>query len=593
MIASDNLFHVFSFEECVTLLRERDVIAKTKALLQRLHFISSCKHGPLPEFRRHAVVNARVFLSSFMIVGFPTSVFEYHGERETKLADSAGKLLGSFELLYNEIRNGDPNRPYDAYQSENARKFPAYLAAYLDDFKEWKVHDEEKLLGRISHALLALYRAEFSMTEDTPQDSPLRNEILDQIRRLRTKFHQINDVKLKEWDEKYPAGVRERANLEGNQTFGDANLSSHTNSLFAPCSRMSNEQLAYNLLLDPSYQLEDREGQIIAGQNPDECYGDLASTKIRNMFSDAFWDSLVFDMTLAKPCFARVRRVLAEVKDGLRDLARQELYPAVESLNLDDMNIRGEQRVLDSKYWINLFETFITLIGRVQAPARDEEFRKHRVNVATKLAEMGDPPNVAVIVEMCRTLLHCLNTMRLDAANARLRMISPVVQNHGMEYFRGKYSDMERAGKTNEQKNKNWLIFNIRSKLVSPNDPLEKIHAYAFLQLVFSPYQQTPLSMPDTALLDIRNINVARAHLLHVMNASCILCRLRHLKFGEEAREIATKMFVEEKNLLLSFEDLIEKLQNALKKEGSSGDASQLNHLKCFGGNDDPVRKLM
>jgi hypothetical protein len=36
-------------------------------------------------------------------------------------------------------------------------------------------------------------------------------------------------------------------------------------------------------------------------------------------------------------------------------------------------------------------------------------------------------------------LLDRVNAMRIDAANARLRLIAPVIQDHGIDYERGKF----------------------------------------------------------------------------------------------------------------------------------------------------------
>ena len=36
-------------------------------------------------------------------------------------------------------------------------------------------------------------------------------------------------------------------------------------------------------------------------------------------------------------------------------------------------------------------------------------------------------------------LLNSMNLMRIDAANARLRLIAPVIRDHGIDYERGKF----------------------------------------------------------------------------------------------------------------------------------------------------------
>ena len=43
-------------------------------------------------------------------------------------------------------------------------------------------------------------------------------------------------------------------------------------------------------------------------------------------------------------------------------------------------------------------------------------------------------------------LLERVNAMRIDAANARLRLIAPVIKDHGIDYERGKFADKLKDG---------------------------------------------------------------------------------------------------------------------------------------------------
>ena len=75
---------------------------------------------------------------------------------------------------------------------------------------------------------------------------------------------------------------------------------------------MTNEQLAHELLLDLTFQLD--ESGCCSVEKP-------VFHSIRESFHTAFWDSLVDDFTLAHPCYLRVLRVLCKVRDGISDLA--------------------------------------------------------------------------------------------------------------------------------------------------------------------------------------------------------------------------------------------------------------------------------
>ena len=83
----------------------------------------------------------------------------------------------------------------------------------------------------------------------------------------------------------------------------------------------------------------------------------------------------------------------------------------------------------------------VQVIQRVQAAGRDEETRARWGLVEQGMREAsaeGRPRALCVALEF---LLDRVNAMRVDAANARLRLIAPVIKDHGVDYERGKFQD--------------------------------------------------------------------------------------------------------------------------------------------------------
>ena len=115
---------------------------------------------------------------------------------------------------------------------------------------------QAKLTCRIKHALIALYQAEQHLPSDEPADSKLSLEFRTQIERLRSKLQQI-------------AGPAALIEFDRNRASGIALVPS-------PCSasgaysalpgRLTNEQLAHELLLDPAFQLD--ESGSCSAENP-------------------------------------------------------------------------------------------------------------------------------------------------------------------------------------------------------------------------------------------------------------------------------------------------------------------------------------
>jgi hypothetical protein len=199
-------------------------------------------------------VNIRVVLAAYMIAVQPTQVFESMGVLEKSLFESAVVLTTSLEHLATDVaRTG----AFCLVGADMAESFPKAIFEFLRRFKAWKVPDEAKLTCRIKHALIALYQAEQQLPPDEPEDSKLRIEFRVQTERLRSKLQQIAGVgALAEFDQNCKSGV----------------LKSPIGESCGPCAyaalpgRMSNEQLAHELLMDPMFQLSDTGD--VASANP-------------------------------------------------------------------------------------------------------------------------------------------------------------------------------------------------------------------------------------------------------------------------------------------------------------------------------------
>jgi hypothetical protein len=199
-------------------------------------------------------VNIRVVLAAYMIAVQPTRVFESMGPLEKSLFESAVGLTTSLEHLATDVaRTG----AFCLVGADMAESFPKAIFEFLRRFKAWKVPDEAKLTCRIKHALIALYQAEKQLPPNEPEDSKLRIEFRVQTERLRGKLQQIAGVAaLTEFDQNCKSGV----------------LKSPIGESCGPCAyaalpgRMSNEQLAHELLMDPMFQLSDTGD--VASANP-------------------------------------------------------------------------------------------------------------------------------------------------------------------------------------------------------------------------------------------------------------------------------------------------------------------------------------
>ena len=199
----------------------------------------------------------------------------------------------------------------------------------------WKIPDEKKLACRIQHALIALYQAEHHLPPGEPLDSKLRLEFRIQIDRLRTKWSQISGPEvLQQFDTQ--RGVQVSGVQDNSAQLNGAQVNGVQSTVMASLpTRMSNEQLAHELALDPTFQLD--EGGGCSAENP-------LYQRIRGSFHRAFWDSLVCDLCLDMPCYTRVLRVLAEIRDGIHDLAgTRDSCNIMEVIDLDYIHQQAER----------------------------------------------------------------------------------------------------------------------------------------------------------------------------------------------------------------------------------------------------------
>ncbi len=196
----------------------------------------------------------RVFLAAYMIVLYPNKAFTTIGDLETRVMRSAQALLQIFEgILPSTV-------PLYKLPLDLTKSLPNALFNYLRDFKAWKVPDQAKLTSRIKHALVALYDARRMLPADEPENSQLNTEFRTQICRLRHKLGQIAGVEvLANFDEEHPEGVSSagvNTALELRNRL--QSLRAQGAVVVALADRMTNEQLAHELLLDPTFQLSGR-----------------------------------------------------------------------------------------------------------------------------------------------------------------------------------------------------------------------------------------------------------------------------------------------------------------------------------------------
>ena len=265
---------------------------------------------------------------------------------------------------------------------------------------------------------------------------------------------------------------------------------------------MTNEQLAHELRLDPTFQLEEYGGR-----------NNLELHHTRDMFQRAFWESLVDDLQLATPCYSRVLHVLGEIRNGVANLQGPNELDEVIDLNF--IKEQAEAGLYDWNSCRGLMDSIITVIKRVQAPKREAETTEKWRTFSARL-DCPAEERPRVLSEGMELLLDRLNTMRIDAANARLRLIARSIADTGVDYERGHFEKKLKDGKVSLERATEWLGTAIRQE-VERNEGLRAslvdgsasaflhVHSAAMLALVTEPIDGE--TYPETLLLDVHRLS--------------------------------------------------------------------------------------
>jgi hypothetical protein len=492
---------VCSFEALFVHLRNPLVVKTTKRSLHRIHVLTYHRHGPAHGQTAFRSVNTRVFLASFMIAFRPSHVFASMGALEDALHAAALSLVGSFERISGALQQ---HASFAATPREVTAEFQGLLFDYLRCFKAWKVPDQARLTGRIERALAALYEAQAVV----PPGDRIRSELQAQIDRLRGKLEQIAGADALDAFDARPRG-------DG---------SGHTPP------RLDTEQIAHELLLDPQFQL--------APYEPSDADSPVFS-RVRAEFHRAFWDGVTADLRRTPPCYAGVLRVMAEVREGMLEVAADTPAATIEAaIDLDSIATRVVLGALPWSDVRDLVGGIVSLMRSMQEPPRANETMALWHTLGARILEAPPQEQPSVLSATLEFLVNRANTMRIDTANARLRRIAPIIRDHGVDYERGKFSEKLLAGGLTLDRTTAWIKRALQRApgadllpdvIAGKPDAFVRVLDAAMLSLIVDPEPLTGDTVPETLLLDTQRLALIRRDFDRAINGSTTLVHATQL----------------------------------------------------------------
>lgn len=508
----------------VAYLRRTDVIDVSKATLKRIHYrifrimqdLGDLDNSSIEEVnastaeqQESRVINVRIFLAGELITRHPDRVFEHMNDPLVRsLRTSADRLRESFLGICRRIREGVQ---LTDIPREELGVFPERLLAYMDAFKTWKIPDESRLVGRIRHALRALYDARAQIPMNAGEAIQL--DFDTQIRRLEGKLVMLaGQAVLDEFH-----AMRNSNALPPLET---AEPVQGPPARMVLGSRMTNEQLAHAVLLDPSFQL---------GDDAIDEYDEFSRVyfSMQRDFVGAFWDSLREDLSASGANYVRLCRVIKEIGSGLADL--RPMLGANRFMELSDERIATEM-ANPAEFMFQLYP----FISGSLAPRREPQSQEAWAPLLQELREMQDADSVTrsyradLICRAAQFMLKQLNLARVDSANARLRLIEPVIRDHGVEYERTKFNERVQAGQGIE-KTKAFIKRGVdavpmesRSAIVRDVGTLMAFFRDTFMDLLFD----REIQIPESLDLDETRIGYLRKGFQRLLVACAVTARL-------------------------------------------------------------------
>ena len=481
------------FDALRVMLREKHIITTTQQLLKPMYELTVHRHGAPSDTA--FVPDARRFLAAYMIVYRQTQTFESIGSLENALINSAAPLIKAFEKIRQELR---VRSSFEAVPAEVTEHFPKMLFEYEECFKAWKESDDRKRIQRIKHALTTLYfvKQQFDLV-DEPEDSRARIENCEKIEQLITKFEQLAGREaLLEFNRQHISRVQSSEVCAGSVSTVRLHV-------------LSNEEAMHEVLFDPTFQLNEHGG---AGkENP-------MLQRISEFFSNEVCNSLVNDLKLTPPCYARVLNNLAKIRETFNYVAGSQIQTFLDdTMNLEFIKQQAAAGLYDWKSVHGLLVESVAIIRRFQATKRKEETESQWKELQQNYFGPGKDQQVALCKGL-QFLSKRVNLMQIDLVNDKLRRGAQGMAEKGVEYERSKFQENLAAGRITLRRTTTWLENVINDKVDSGQIDIQqlvdghplaysRLHLAAMWSIITHPIPIRVDECPETLLLDAHRLS--------------------------------------------------------------------------------------
>ena len=465
------------FQDLNLFLRREDVLSVSKPCIARLFYLCSNCHAFLPMFLENCEI--LMILQSVMFVHHSQRAFEVMGPLQQKLLDASTALLDVLEQIWQQM--GKDGLVFAQVPHALTEDLVGKLFRYLQRYKAWSAEDKPALLMKMKCALFGLYQA---MLDPSHVSKPLdiKEQYITETALLRSKLGLLMG------HEAFHAFEEEcKRRLEESEGL---------------CLRtISNDQLAHELLLNPKFRFD-----VACNCTSDH----NACCKLHH----DFWDFIRRDLELVTPCYVMVVQVLVHICNMLDRgsiSGNSGIYDVVDIQHVQTQLFLGH---FDWQRVHQLLSCILDAIRRLEHSSRsiDTLTKWQELEAAAPVHEDGDNNNIPhAVCKRLAFLFHRAYLTTLDSANARLRLISPAIQEHGVLFERNRFEEKLKEGHLTLERTTAW----IHHAITKPEDLVGAsvsayldVHMEAICSLVTQPQSTiiTASTCPETLLFDVDHL---------------------------------------------------------------------------------------
>ncbi len=449
-----------------------------------------------------------------MIYYFPANVFETPGgEFETTLLNSCKEFLEKVDAITNSVISSETKSFSDVPASLTVN-YGVTLHQYMVDFKNWKIPDEQRLVSRIKHAIVALHQARIHLPPDEPEESALSMEFTIQTLRLKQKLRKIaGDDALAALNEQIRISDLTPGSLQSLLTAERTAI----NTLVANISagRLTNEELNHEIYLDEHFQIPDVEQD-----------NTIMLTAIKNELT-----------RMPRPIYTLVLRVLIGINDST--LEYRPLTLVSSNIHMSAIMARIETREPlfisgDSNPWPTFWAQLLRVMHNEVMTNLFERRYSNAIKlwepINAKIEEASD--NNTAVDAFCNAINFFTSRIcetYIDTANHRISRIQPVIENFGVTYEQEKFDQRISSGVFKLDTTKSWI------EGIFPNgaEYTDLAIKEAILELVKRPEPTTKDNTPVTLHLDVKNLLSLQNSLKNLAAAMCLLIKSKDMFSGD------------------------------------------------------------